>query len=1135
MSEYLNKVYLEYYDFKEILPKYILDGLIENELKEIENESNDKIPEILSLLLKNMLKYTKIVFTNNNFNTKDNIVKSNINKSNFLLVNQYIIKSSICNNENIYCYAFVNTTTQNMYPNLIRHVKKITHNNNKKIQYFLIDYMNTQLKNDIKKYTLNYILYKSLNDDFYNNKNYLKHVLNENNKKIKQNYSDKALYNFEHTIVQYKNNQKKVDDIIDLYNNFLIQKITKNFKLSILNSFYYQNLQHIIDQLLFYNVPIDYYIDFFKENERFNEQSFLNKKMILEDKLLKNIQKTLIKELLGLDNIEYKNLTKSQKIIIDKEYQKYILKKTINCEHNTILNDLNTYLRLVESNSLFNMDNKIFIKLWNNLQKYYLLNITDNIKIGSNFYGGNLSLLKNKQLNNSINNLKNKLQLNKNTTNSDINNINDNINDITDNTINNDNINDIINDISIHFNDVNLDNVNYKNDQVCCNICDQTIFCKHILTKINKLINNNGDVYKANKEIIAEFSTDLTTNNNYIYCKLCGSLIGNSINDESILSLVNSGLSYNSGEYLEEELMKNIYKQINIIVKSYVNIRVSNISTKIIVGSIFNMIKNYILELNSKISKYKDETEDKQKIRVLFHIKLYIFISLIIISTKTKAINFIDEKKKNNDFDIKNLLNIALTIFIKSNTKMIKFLRLNNVDIKNLMLLYYKNLSSNMVQFDNENNNILSFNILQNPYYNLIVYYNNIYCNKKLNIAEFFETNLDNDIALKDLSLQPFSSKINNLKEYKKNAITLFLYKLKNLDIINNNKNGENNKNSELIHNLYKTYERIENMLLEYQKLESVNTYKKIPLMPYYKNVYKFTNFLKNLDDEHINITYNYEKENFNLFFEIYAFKCPIINSHEFQNSKCTKCKITIEKLKNRDEEYYKEYKNVFIKNIINIKKNKQNNLNNLFNNKKNIKTNVKSKLENISLNGENIKKLSDIINIDIIYLNMLGAIEKLDYNVKSLNIKPVNGISRIFKLKNYIYWFIIQLNILTKTYKLNINILKKYEDYLNSNNNDDIVNILLNVLFEIVLDSLSSYKNNKLIYDKIKEIFAKILEFDELLTNYNYGEIRILLRKGYTSETDTLLENDKDVEHEMDESKNNYNDVFESSLFVEA
>jgi hypothetical protein len=236
---------------------------------------------------------------------------------------------------------------------------------------------------------------------------------------------------------------------------------------------------------------------------------------------------------------------------------------------------------------------------------------------------------------------------------------------------------------------------------------------------------------------------------------------------------------------------------------------------------------------------------------------------------------------------------------------------------------------------------------------------------------------------------------------------------------------------------------------------------------------------------------------------------------------------------------YYKDYKSVLIKNILKIKKNKQDNLNKLFNNKDKNKDKEKIKTKNfnndnndksIKLNDKNIDKLSNILDKDKVFIILLGGVEKLDYNVQELNkIKSNYSLKRIYTIYNYLYYFIIKYSSYFKDYNLKYDSIKDLIEKQDSWENK--TNKLLNDFIEILLSVLNKYNNKKDDYEYIKELILQILEFDELLTNYNYGEVRNLLKKG-NNEIEMLLDDDKAIEHDIDDNKQNYDSVFDSSLF---
>ena len=123
-----------------------------------------------------------------------------------------------------------------------------------------------------------------------------------------------------------------------------------------------------------------------------------------------------------------------------------------------------------------------------------------------------------------------------------------------------------------------------------------------------------------------------------------------------------------------------------------------------------------------------------------------------------------------------------------------------------------------------------------------------------------------NDNIFDQLIIPEFAKNINNNFDYKKNSILMFLNLLKNKftytdDLIKLNK-----------------------QLLEFEKNEKNNSFNKILLMPYWFNKYKFNDYVRNLDERAITLTYDYEENNIILFFETFTYQCPIVGVHDFKN-----------------------------------------------------------------------------------------------------------------------------------------------------------------------------------------------------------------------------------------------------------
>lgn len=1054
MSDYLNNLYLEYYDFKDVLKKHVLDGLIDINIltdsrlgfdEDLNVKTTPKIP-ILSFIIKDIVKYSDIVFTYKSSDPSDLSDSLNLeqnskndssyeflpleNKNSILLANGHYVKSKIVKNFKIECHAIINKTKQNIF---ISNKKEKDNDSNVLILY-VIDYNNPNIINDLTKIYKNVVI-ENFYKTTFENRNLIPKILNHESKKIyfKQEYLKNVKLS------------DRLEKIIKLYNPYLVQKINPLYKSSIINAFYYQKLYTMADTLIFKNGDVSDFLPYFINQKKYNDIKHKNTKEITENNIIKFVRKKLIKELIKKD-IEYESLTKGQKLVIDNAYNKYVLTEIPNCEHFKIMETFTHFTkntRLDSSTIIFKPE---FAKCWEELVKY-----------------------------------------------------------------------------------VNIDDMS-------CNTCEFKVMCSHVYYRYDQLFKNYKELeiesdkpsflYKLNKNIIMNYSIEnVEIDSSTIYCKECGGSIGSAYTDEVYIALTNIYSSSSTSDNLKSKddpsnfLNDLIYKNTRTILQNYANINIVNLESKTIINLISGMIKPYLENLEKQI--YKNKTITKQDVLLTFHIRLYVFMAILTISQKTQSISFIinPEDKKSNMNDIKNVLNVVFNYFKTQNDKLIKVLYINNVDIKNLMMQYFKNLSINSISIV-ENNKENTFSSLSyDPFYCFLNIINSVYAkgNNKINIdalyLEFKPKTIKNKPVEDNRKMNELFSKV-KLDKYNGYSYLACLYYLNRL------------QNDKDIANIESFTEKKEVKILK---------------MPFNKVKHKYKKLDMNFSSK-----YDYKLENINLFFEFYSVKCPIKGDHKFENLKCVKCNVLEKDLLSKNLKYFTEYKTQFSKIILKKKNESQSILNDLFNTSPKKETTPSksktSKYNSITIDKSIIKQLAALLNIKSdkivdgklsnrtnFYLENLGCFEKLDYDIENITIN--NTYSRFMKVKNCIYYFILNFCKLTNKYDISP-IYKNYDDrFETSEPTEFIINDMLNAFYSEVLNILKKYSTNKSIMEIVINLMSKILQFDEILSNYNYGEIREIIKKNKDA-LKSLIDDSDYLDYEIDKAKIIDNDIFDESLF---
>jgi hypothetical protein len=318
-------------------------------------------------------------------------------------------------------------------------------------------------------------------------------------------------------------------------------------------------------------------------------------------------------------------------------------------------------------------------------------------------------------------------------------------------------------------------------------------------------------------------------------------------------------------------------------------------------------------------------------------------------------------------------------------------------------------------------------------------------------------------------------------------------------------------------------------------------------------------------------------------FYNIYRYKCPLKEYHQFNKKyECEYCKLSFKNILDEDVDIFKKFKKYYIQYLISINENQNKKIS------ENLKLIIKmfntdilktykketitdsNKNSDIFINSINemnldelIIQLSKISKIDIKYFKILGLTEGYNYNeIDSIKIEYNNIDNRFIKISNYIRVLSIYYNLL-----ININKVSKYYDYdfmeiinkikltgkvksiisnlpvneCNLNNlfnfikitNDDnkyIIEFGLKMVFNFIIkiNDINNNKLNGILTDYIEFITNKIFKSDELYTNYNYAQLKQMFSESSTSmnDYDNYDYNDGNDDDDDDDNLFSFNDV---------
>ena len=176
------------------------------------------------------------------------------------------------------------------------------------------------------------------------------------------------------------------------------------------------------------------------------------------------------------------------------------------------------------------------------------------------------------------------------------------------------------------------------------------------------------------------------------------------------------------------------------------------------------------------------------------------------------------------------------------------------------------------------------------------------------------------------------------------------------------------------------------------------------------------------------------------------------------------------------------------------------------------------------------------MFNIDTVFLTKLGSIEGIEYDVNKMKDFKIDANERILKLINYMLYLAVEYNKFrsdkdakSKYPKITTNLVDMVESYKNIMSNEEIINLILNTIYNNVIHiyNVDSKDNNLFMF--LDLVVHKIIQFDEVFSQYDYSSIKYLLRKSKAD--DVVLDDSKYETNEVDE----YEDIFGSDLFDES
>ena len=702
-----------------------------------------------------------------------------------------------------------------------------------------------------------------------------------------------------------------------------------------------------------------------------------------------------------------------------------------------------------------------------------------------------------------------------------------------------------------YFNEI-IKLIDYKNSNnnsiYKCLSCNFNLICPHIIEYYTLLFNNDKQItneFNIQQKILNKYMTNAPINMIY-YCKICGEEIGKSLDLEQNIEYKDK-VKLNTAEYIDDtlELIKN---NTNYIVRTYVTFNQLNlnITKKYLIDYISKLISFYINQIEKKIRKIKNNTEEHIQDVLNFNIIIFIYSALIFIMTKYNYIIFnpyflkkIQPKnyivsKKNKVLGsrantklielLRSRFKEAFEIIYNTNNILLKNLNYINKDdkIKELLLKSYNLLTSNdelnisSTSFNNINNLLLNYSFIYKYLYDISNIYPIINKNNYTFSLPFFllQNNINNISTNKKLDYNNFEHilnvNINKKPEYLFKNINIPKFtndnkiSFENLDKINK----INNYNEYKYVSFLVFYYQISNYLYEqpiFEFIDSENLNKNTNSL----NIY-FDNIKQIINKDFMNISKNYtiyikllnllkiyelELINNNILYYLYPYSHIKLNNNRYfviQNININNYLCLYDG--------YKHNFNIYIFNVNNknIECNKKD-LDNFINNNKTYKF-IDYKCNKCLLLKNDILK-TNVTNNDIINKISLTNDINTFYNIFS-NKCPLDNY-HIFKDNECSICKITYEQIFKKDEKIFNKFQKQYLKYIQNkenNYNDLLSNLNMHINNRKLKNSLDNIKNNINLneYNKIEKNYNDIDNYKKYIDSLNIDELYIKISKIY-------------------------------------
>lgn len=256
-------------------------------------------------------------------------------------------------------------------------------------------------------------------------------------------------------------------------------------------------------------------------------------------------------------------------------------------------------------------------------------------------------------------------------------------------------------------------------------LCGLNVLCPHIYEYYDKLSKSEDD-YEIQQYIIKKYSSNDQVDYTYT-CRICSEEIGKSEDLEKFVLFVKDKKTNFSVDM--NELKIKIIRYVSAITTSYIDMTRIIIDPKLLIFNIVDSIYNYVDNIRVKIEKSKT-TADEEK-----EAKLNIFIIVIIVSYYINIMNTIDISFKvkhggisvNPANKLKHNMIAGYDVILQQKYN-IKHSHISNNSIRDILLQYYKKISSNITPIEATDSNIDILELLKlSRVYKYIIDFNNLY------------------------------------------------------------------------------------------------------------------------------------------------------------------------------------------------------------------------------------------------------------------------------------------------------------------------------------------------------------------------------------------------------------------------